>query len=42
MNPLCFPREHPIESLTLRYRVLSLKTISDVFTDFIRADTLAV
>lgn len=42
MNPLCFPDEHPVESLILRSRVLSLKTISDDFTDFIRADTLAV
>lgn len=42
MNPLCFSAEHPVESFILGSRVLSLKTISDVFTDFIRADILAV
>lgn len=42
MNPLWFLEEHPVESFTLRLRVLSLPKISDVFTGFIRADTLAV
>lgn len=42
INPLYFPKEHPVESLPFRSRVLRLKTLSDIFTDVIRAGVLAV